>query len=86
LSHRALGTMECDESYSNDGATIFGRRGAGNSFTMSHTATRSSSLPYMDFNFCVTSVTGWGYAPMWEMGVYMALYGDAETPQVFREA
>jgi hypothetical protein len=38
LSHHALGTLECDES--NDGEPIFGRRGAGNSFNMSHTATR----------------------------------------------
>jgi len=26
---------------------------------------------------------GWGYAPIWEMGVSMALYGDAATPRVF---
>ena len=33
--------------------------------------------------FCdVSSVVG--YAPIWEMGVSMALYGDATTPQVFR--
>ena len=41
----------------------------------------------MDFehsNFFVTSVPGWGYAPIWEMGVSMALYGNAATPQVFR--
>jgi hypothetical protein len=41
LSHHALETVECDES--NEGGTIFGRGGAGNSFTMSHTATRGSS-------------------------------------------
>jgi hypothetical protein len=41
LSHHALGTVECDES--NDGGTMFGRRGAGNYFTMSNTATRASS-------------------------------------------
>ena len=59
LSHHALGMAECDESYCNDGGTIFGRRGAGNSFTMSHTATRASSWPYMNFKFFVTSVPGW---------------------------
>jgi hypothetical protein len=32
--------------------TVFGRRGAGNYFSMSHTATRGSSSPYMDFKFC----------------------------------
>ena len=26
---------------------------------------------------------GWSYAPIWEMGVSMALYGDATTPRVF---
>ena len=25
----------------------------------------------------LTSVPGWGYAPIWEMGVSMALYGNA---------
>jgi hypothetical protein len=39
----ALETSKCEESYCNDGGTIFGRRGAGNSFTMNHTATRASS-------------------------------------------
>jgi hypothetical protein len=34
----------------------FFRRGAGNLFTMSHTATRAASWPYMDFKFLVTSV------------------------------
>jgi hypothetical protein len=48
-------------------------------FTMSHTATRASSWPYMDFwtfKSFVTSVSGWSYAPIWEMGVSMALYGS----------
>jgi hypothetical protein len=58
LSHHALETVECDESYCYE--YIFGRRGAGNSFTMRHTATRRSSWPYMDFNFFVTSVPGVG--------------------------
>jgi hypothetical protein len=66
----------------------FFRRGAGNFFTMSHTATREASWPYMDFwtfKFCVTSIPVWGYAPIiWEMGVSMALYGNAATPQCFR--
>jgi hypothetical protein len=35
------------------------------------------------FNLFVTSVLGWGYAPIWEMGVSMALYGNTATPQVF---
>jgi hypothetical protein len=26
---------------------------------------------------------GWGYAPMWEMGVSMTLQGDATTPRIF---
>jgi hypothetical protein len=26
---------------------------------------------------------GWGYAHIWEMGVSIALYGDAATPRVF---
>jgi hypothetical protein len=38
------------------------------------------------FQFLCDISSGWGYAPIWEMGVHMALYGDAETPQVFREA
>jgi hypothetical protein len=80
LSHHALGKTECDESYCIEGNHIwsFFRRGAGIFFIMSHTATRASSWPYMDFwtfKFFVTSVPGWGYAPIWEMGVYMHLYG-----------
>ena len=59
--------------------TIFDRRGAGNSFTMSLTATRGSSWPYMDFIFFVTSVPGGGgYALIWHMGVAYPYMG---TPQ-----
>ena len=65
LSDRALGTVECYETYSNERGTIFGRRGAGNSFTMSHAATRGSSWPYMDFKFFVTSVPGNGVIPLY---------------------
>ena len=89
LSHHAFGTAECDESYCIEG-TIFGRSFVGVwgfFFTMSHTATRATSWPYMDFwtfKLCVTSVLVWGYAPIWEMGVSMALYGNAATPQFFR--
>ena len=48
-------------------------------FTTSHHATRASSWPYMDFwtlKSFVTSVPRWSYAPIWEMGVSMALYGS----------
>jgi hypothetical protein len=31
----------------------------------------------------VRSVPGWGYVPIWEMGVSMALYGNAATLWVF---
>ena len=63
LSHHALETVECDESYCYE--YIFGRRGAGNSFTMSHSATRGSSWPYMDFKFFVTSVPVGGVMPLY---------------------
>ena len=33
--------------------------------------------------FFVTSVPGWRYAPIWEMGVSMTLYGNTATPWVF---
>jgi hypothetical protein len=85
LSHHALGTAECDESYCNERGNhiwTFFRRGAGHSFTMNHTATRASSWPYMDFNFFVTSVPG-DYAPIWHMcGVYPYM-GPSIPPQVF---
>ena len=76
LSHHALGTAECDESYYIEGDHIlsFFRRGAGFFFTMSHTATRASSWPYMDFwkfNYFVTSD---------ESGGAMPLYGKWEYP------
>jgi len=32
---------------------------------------------------CDVRRKGWGYAHIWEMGVSMALYGDAATPRVF---
>ena len=88
LSHHALGKTECDESYCIEGNDIwsFFRRGAGIFFIMSHTATRASSWPYMDFwtfKLFVRSVPGWGYVPIWEMGVSMALYGNAATLWVF---
>ena len=45
LSHHAIGTAECDESYCIEGDHIwsFFRRGEGIFFTMSHTVTRASS-------------------------------------------
>jgi hypothetical protein len=51
LSHHAIGTVECDESYCIEGGHIwsFFLRGARIFFTMSHTATRASSWPYMNF-------------------------------------
>ena len=80
LSHHALETVECDES--NEGETIFGRGGAGNSFTMSHTATRGSSWPYMDFKFvCDVSSGEWDYALIWHMG---GVYLYMGTPQRHR--
>jgi hypothetical protein len=33
--------------------------------------------------FCDVRLEGWVYAHIWEMGVSMALYGDAKTPRVF---
>ena len=90
VSHHAFETAECHESYCNEGwgdhIWSFFLRGAGICYTMSHTATRVLSWPYMDiwtFNFCVTSVPRWGYASIWEMGVYMALYGETTKPRVF---
>jgi hypothetical protein len=75
LSHHALETVECDESYCYE--YIFGRRGAGNSFTMRHTATRGSSWPYMDFNFFVTSVPGvGGVCPYMTYGRGLSIYGS----------
>jgi hypothetical protein len=84
LSHYALGTVECDESYCNDGGgpyLVVG--GAGNSFTMSHTATRGSSWPYMDFKFFVTSVPGVGLCPYMAYGRGLPIYGNALAPWVF---
>ena len=90
LSHHVLGTAECHESYCNKGwgnhIWSFFRRGVRIFFTISHTATRALPWPYMDFwtyKFCGRSVPGWGYTPIWELGVSMALYEDATTPRVF---
>ena len=80
LSHHALETVECDESYCYE--YIFGRRGAGNSFTMRHTATRRSSWPYMDFNFLWRQFRG-GLCPYMGNGRGLPIYGDAATPRVF---
>ena len=44
--------------FASKGGTIFSRQGTGNVFTMTHTAT--SSWPYMNFKFFVTSVPGGG--------------------------
>ena len=64
--------------------TIFDRRGAGNSFTMSLTATRGSSWPYMDFIFfCDVSSGGWWLCPYMTYGRGIPIYGDAATPRVF---
>ena len=84
LSHHALETVECDESYFNDGGIIFGCRDAGKSFTMSHTATRGSSWPYMDFNFfCDVSSGGWGYPLIGHMGGVYPYMGPSTPPRVF---
>jgi len=70
LSHHALGTAECDESYCIEGGHIWSsfRRGAGN---------------FWKFNIFVTSVPGWRHVLIWEMGVSMALYRNTTTPRVF---
>jgi hypothetical protein len=48
---------------------------------------RVEIMYFLIFNLflkCVTSdKRGWGYAHIWEMGVSMALYGDATTTRVF---
>jgi hypothetical protein len=64
------------------GGTIFGRRGAGNFFTMSHAATRGSSWPYMDFKFFVTSVPRVGLCPYMGNGRGLPIYMG--TPQRHR--
>jgi hypothetical protein len=63
--------------------TIFGRRGAGNVFSMSHTTTRVSSWPYRNFKFVVTSVSGVVLCPYMAYGRGLSIYGDATTPRVF---
>jgi hypothetical protein len=84
LSHHALGTAECDESYCIEGDHIwsFFRRGAGICFTMSHTATRASSWSYMDFwtftNFLWRQFRG-GVMPLYWKWVYLWPYMG--TPQ-----
>ena len=81
LSHHMLGTAECDESYCIEGDHIwsFFRRDAGNFFTMSHTATRAASWPYMDFLkiqiFCDVSF-GVDICPYMENGCVYGLIWD----------
>jgi len=62
--------------------TVFGRRDAGNYFSMSHTATRGSLWPYMDFKFCDVS-SGVVLCPYMAYGRCLPIYGDAATPRVF---
>ncbi len=50
--------------------------GAGNFFNMSHTATRASSWPYMDFKIFVTSVPGVRLCPFMAYGRGLPLYGS----------
>jgi len=91
LSHHALGMTECHESYCNEGGGdhiwSFFRQGAGNVFSMSHTATRASSgswpnkvIPYMDFwkfkFFCDVS-SGVETCPYMEYGRDIPLFGSA---------
>ena len=63
--------------------TIFGRRGCGDFFTMSHTATRASSWPYMDFSIVVTSVPGVGLCPHMAYGRVYPYMGPSTPPRVF---
>ena len=59
--------------------------GAGNSFTMSHAATRGSARPYMDFKLFVTSVPGGGgVMPLYgHMGGVYPYMGLSYPPRVF---
>jgi len=59
------------------GGTIFGRRGVGNDFSMSHTAT--SSWPYMDFKFFCDVSSGGGVMPL--CGKWVCLWPYMGTPQ-----
>ena len=59
LSHHALGTAECDES--NDGGTIFGRRGCGEFFYRESYCDERVVMTIYEFQtFLVTSVPGGG--------------------------
>ena len=61
--------------------TIFGRRVAGNVFSMSHTAT--SSWPYMDFKCLVTSVPGGGVMPLYGKWAGLPIYGSLHPSTSF---
>ena len=75
--------------YIKRGGDIFGRRGAGNSFTMSHTTTRGSSRPYMDLNFfcdlgsgvglCPYMRNGCDYGLIWKRLSALGFWGDLKT-------
>jgi len=53
--------------------------GAGNSFTMSHTATRASSWPYMNFKFVWRQFRGVGLCPYMAYGRGLPIYGSLHS-------
>jgi hypothetical protein len=51
--------------------------GCGDFFYHESCCDESGIMTIYGFLNILTSVPGWGYAPIWEMGVSMALYGNA---------
>jgi hypothetical protein len=83
LSHHALETAECDESYCNDRGTLFGRRGCGKLFY--HDSYCDESVIMTIYGFFLGDVSfGGGLWPYMAYGRGIPIYGGATTPQVSR--
>ena len=85
LSHRALGTVECDETYSNERGDHIWSSGCGEFFYHESCCDERVVMAIYGFQiFCDVS-SGGGVMPLygkWAGSTH--IYGDATTPQVFR--
>jgi hypothetical protein len=78
LSHRSFGTVECDESYSNEGDRIWSS-GCGELFYRKSYCDENIVMTIYGFQiFCGVSSGRWGYALIWHMG---GAYPYMATPQ-----
>jgi len=84
LSHRTLGTAECDESYCIEEGNHIWSSGCGEFFYHESYCDESVIMTIYEFQiFCDVSSGGWRRVLLWHMGGVYPYMGPSIPPQVF---